>query len=282
VRAVLRSLISECLRPVSFVLRDRNQRELLRLKDRYDHIGRNCPSTVRFFHHTWQIPDVKSFLFQWEEIFVREIYRFQKDSVNPLIYDCGAHSGLASLYFSEQYPDAVIHAFEADPLIVAMLRSNILANHVRNVDVIDKAVWIHDRGVAFYADGSDGGSLFGSTDPVSVSSVSLSDILRKEKSIDMLKMNIEGAEGAVLKDSIGDLGKIRHLFIEYHPGITPGHDLHDILHTLALAGFSYHVEPVRPVRSPLAKMATKGLFATQIYIFAQRNGSFEVEGNEQG
>ena len=146
------------------------------------------------------VPDTLSFLWQYKEIFVDEDYKFHTNSQNPVIYDCGANIGMSCLYFSINYPGSKIKAFEADPTIAKILNENLHRNNIRNVEVIDKAVWINNDGVQMSLEGADGASIFSNTNPVKIPSVRLKDMIEKESKIDMLKIDIEGAEYEVLKD----------------------------------------------------------------------------------
>ncbi|HEX4602645.1 MAG TPA: hypothetical protein VH724_01505, partial [Candidatus Angelobacter sp.] len=51
----------------------------------------------------------------YSEIFARESYWFTSNKPNPVILDCGANIGMATLYFKWLYPLAQITAFEPDP-----------------------------------------------------------------------------------------------------------------------------------------------------------------------
>jgi len=65
----------------------------------------------------------------------------------PLIFDCGANIGLATLYFKNLYLGARIVAFEADPETAAVLRENVSANHLQDVSVHNLMLTDGGRGV---------------------------------------------------------------------------------------------------------------------------------------
>jgi hypothetical protein len=46
--------------------------------------------------------------------------------------------------------------------------------------------------------------------------VRLKEYLDRAGRVDLLKMDIEGAEADVLEDCRGSLGGVQHLFVEYH------------------------------------------------------------------
>ena len=76
---------------------------------------------VRFFKYLFDVPDIPSFIWQFKEIFVDEIYKFDSKDEEPVIYDCGANIGMSCLYFKILYPKARITAFEGDPIITDVL-----------------------------------------------------------------------------------------------------------------------------------------------------------------
>ena len=105
---------------------------------------------VKFLNYTFDVPDLPSFLWQFKEIFVDEIYKFNTMEKEPVIYDCGANIGMSCLYFKTLYPNCKIKAFEADPKIVQILRNNLARNNILpNVEIINAAVWINNGGVEF-------------------------------------------------------------------------------------------------------------------------------------
>src|SRR5215467_13838161 len=67
--------------------------------------------------------DAISFLFG--EIFLRGEYLFASKSPSPVILDCGANIGMASLFFKWLYPQSVVYAFEPDKNTFLMLQKNI-------------------------------------------------------------------------------------------------------------------------------------------------------------
>jgi FkbM family methyltransferase len=135
-----------------------------------------------------------SFIWQFKEIFVDEIYKFNSKNEEPIIYDCGANIGMSCLYFKILYPKARIKAFEADPIITDVLKLNLARNGINDVEIINKAVWIDYNGVEFGRDGADGGSIYLMSNKIKVDSIRLKDFLDDELEIDFLKIDIEGAE----------------------------------------------------------------------------------------
>jgi hypothetical protein len=45
------------------------------------------------------------------EIFVRQYYFFASDRKEPIVFDCGANVGVATMYFKWLYPHSRVHCF---------------------------------------------------------------------------------------------------------------------------------------------------------------------------
>jgi len=226
---------------------------------------------VRFLGYTITIADALSFIWQFKEIYTEEIYSFKTNKTNPLIYDCGSNIGMSCLYFKKLYPKATIKAFEADAKIASLLQSNINQNKLSDIMVTSKAVWINDNGVELASDGADGASIVvGENKTTKTPSVRLSTLLEQEEEIDFLKMDIEGAETAVIKDCEQMLYKIKNIFIEYHSYTNSAQELHTILDLLHRQNFRYYTLPVNIRRRPFVDRSVDKSMDFQINIFAYK------------
>lgn len=163
------------------------------------------------------VPDSASFLSMYKEIIEKEIYKFYTTSKNPYIIDCGANIGLSIIYFKKIYPNARIIAFEPDKKIFKILKKNIQSFNLENVKLIQKGVWSKKSTMNFYSEGADAGRIITNThiDKTSkIYTVKLNDFLNK--TVDFLKIDIEGAEIDVLESSKEKLSNVKNLFVEYH------------------------------------------------------------------
>ena len=162
-------------------------------------------------------------LFLLHEIFVNAEYGFQTSAPRPRIVDCGANIGTAVLFFKAVWPDAEVHAFEADPATFAQLVRTIELNGLRNVTPVNAVVGAVAGSATFYSSPADPGSLTGSVDPSwggatrqELPAIRLSQHLREP--IDLLKLDVEGAEYDVVADLVesGAIRWVREAAIEYH------------------------------------------------------------------
>jgi FkbM family methyltransferase len=195
-----------------------------------------------------QYSDLLTFCPQWEDIFVERSLAFDAATPSPRILDCGANIGLSSLFYKRQYPRARITAYEADPDIAAQLVRNLRVNGATDVEVIAAAVWIEDGTVGFAAQGADAGALDRFTHQtdrasIQVPSRRLADAVAREP-IDLLKLDIEGAELDVLRDIAPHLGNVEAMELEVHELRPDCRRLPVVLTILADAGFSYSISRV--------------------------------------
>jgi FkbM family methyltransferase len=216
------------------------------------------------------VPDMLSFIGQCKELFVDEIYNFQSKSSSPVIFDCGANVGTSCVYFKTLYPTAKIKAFEADDNITQYLRENLQHNNITDVDVIDSAVWIHSDGISFSCEGADGGSIQGSDNLNKVKSIRLRDYLQKEEIVDLLKIDIEGAEYEVLKDCKDTLDNVENIFIEYHSWNNSPQKLSEILAILEKNNFRYYISSISERSHPFINIGLDQNMDLQLNIFGVR------------
>ena len=111
----MKYLIKEMIKPLYYYLKNKNLREFDILYSKYSKNERyKLEKNVKFLSYSFDVPDLASFIYQFKELFVEEIYKFKTSNKKPVIYDCGANIGTASLYFKQEYSTARIKAFEAD------------------------------------------------------------------------------------------------------------------------------------------------------------------------
>jgi FkbM family methyltransferase len=217
--------------------------------------------------------DSASFLFMYDEIFKKNIYKFYTTSKNPYIIDCGSNIGLSIIYFKTLYPQSKILGFEPDKNAFEVLQFNIAQFGFSNVEVLDKAVWNEETELIFYSEGADGGRIALDSDQNSLIKVKtnrLKDFLNEK--IDFLKLDIEGAETKVLEDCSENLNLIDKLFIEYHSFSSTPQSLNLLLGILEKNGFRYYIQHIGIVsQHPFVKINSFLSIDNQLNIFAYRN-----------
>lgn len=249
-----------------------NERVFFRLSLRYGNSERYKPIDINFLRYKFSIPDALSFIWQFKEIFVEEYYRFETNSSTPVIYDCGANVGASCAFFKWIYPHSKIVAFEPNPKIADYLLRNIKNNSLENIQVIKKAVWTTNNGLELGLEDADGSSIHLEKNKTKVESIQLKDYLVKEEMVDMLKMDIEGAEIEVLKDCKGSLSNVNNIFVEFHSYSNEPQRLSELIDVLESAGFRYFVMQPENRVSPLINHYNKSNpgMDLQLNIFAYR------------
>lgn len=225
--------------------------------------------TERFSGLDVQFPDALSFVWQYKEIFIDNIYFFNSEKDNPVIVDCGANIGMSALYFKTMYPNAELTLIEADPAIADVLKSNLDKNGVDFNELLVKAAWIDDDGVVFKSDGSDGGAIEKDGDE-KIPSFNLLKYLENKGEIDFLKIDIEGAETEIFRDVGTELDKVQNLFLEYHSFYNSPQELGSILSVLSNCGFRFYLETINKRKRPFTTFGSKVGMDLQVNIFAKR------------
>jgi FkbM family methyltransferase len=173
---------------------------------------------------------------------VRGINDFQTANPKPYIIDCGANIGISVLRYKQLFPQARILAFEPDPQAYDLLERNIKSNKIDNVKTIQAAVWSAEGTMPFYTEPGQGSHLVEirsyrkGMPQIDVNTIALVDYLDEE--IDLLKIDIEGAELEVLKHSVNELGMVKNLIVEVHYHVDHPTFLSSILEILNQADFN--------------------------------------------
>lgn len=161
-----------------------------------------------------------------KEVFTDHVYYIEIEKENPKIIDLGAYIGDTVIYFKKLYPRARIVAVEPLPENLKLLRKNIAENQLMDVEIVEGAVTARGGEVDIFSDINPNGwtSMAGvhkggwggqqKSKSMKAKSIKLDDLL--DEQVDLVKMDIEGAEGAVLAKS-KKLDKVRNFIIEYHP-----------------------------------------------------------------
>ena len=206
-----------------------SERELVRLAN----IPRYTPTTTNLLGETIHIIDARSFLS------MKHAYNFEATGPDPLILDCGANIGLATLYWKRTYPAARIVAFEPDPKLFSVLEQN--TKQLLSVTLLRNAVWQQECELPFQSEGSWAGRVCvpGDKESFMVSALRLRDFLDDE--VDFLKLDVEGAECQVLADCGDRLWNVRNLFAEYHSIWGCPQTLPELLTILKETGFRYYI-----------------------------------------
>jgi FkbM family methyltransferase len=164
-------------------------------------------------------------LFILYEVLAFEAYQIPGSIIAPhsveTIVDCGANIGLTALYFASAYPAARIYCVEADPDNFAVLQANA-ASEPRLVPIHACIVATPQTSARFDNQGPAWGRHnleITNANGASVPAITLDELLERYAlaRVDLLKMDIEGAEREVL--AAGNyLDAVQHIVAELHAG----------------------------------------------------------------
>lgn len=237
---------------------------------------RNVPATLRVAGRQLAVCDGPSAAKTAEEFFGhRRPLQFTSDRQAPVIYDVGANVGITVLYWKKLYPKSRVVAFEPDPHVFDFLVRN--CGNLPNVTLNNAAAWTSDGEMQFHSTGADGGCLSKFTDDSNffptfpVKTIRLRDAL--DEPIDLLKMDIEGAEIDVLADCADRLSNVKRLFVECHSFEHAEQRLDELMRVLRHAGFRVHIENSEHVNSQ--PFVTRRVFSGKdlhFNLFANRQG----------
>jgi FkbM family methyltransferase len=157
------------------------------------------------------------------EIFFEKAYAIPLpfDRKQAVIVDAGANIGMAGLYFSLAYSNARVYCIEPDAGNLQVLRKNLASFlSTGSVVLIEAALhetdgevnlggkgWSYNRAVVPSVNGT-----------VSVPAISPGSLIRhwQIERIDLLKVDIEGAEEGIFRGDIGWLDRVDMILIEVH------------------------------------------------------------------
>jgi FkbM family methyltransferase len=158
----------------------------------------------------------------------------------PRVMDLGANIGLFGAYVLARWPRAAIRSFEPDPTNRRLLDRLIAANGLEGRWSVAEAAVANRAGEMSFAAGLFADSHLepasGSARQITVRAV---DIFGEDHDVDLIKMDIEGGEWAILTDA--RLSELRAdvLVLEWHACGCPEPDPHaTTLRLLAAAGYS--------------------------------------------
>ncbi len=188
-----------------------------------------------------------------QDVFDGHEYGFETRRLVPFIIDAGAHVGVATHYFKHRYPRARVLALEANPATFALLRENISHNCLDNVQALHAALAPVAGTIPFYASGSDeepgswGDSVIqqpwhegDQAAQIQVPAITLSSLLTEP--VDLLKLDIEGLETAVLEEAAPRLQVVRRVILEFHgTRHNPGNSISRLTDILRETGFTPEV-----------------------------------------
>jgi len=179
--------------------------------------------------------------------FSEHTYYDEKISSNPVLIDLGSCKGAFTNHFYEKFPTATI-------ILVEPSKSNFPLINIEGekIQKIFGAVSSeHGQIVTFYEDlksEQNGSLLFNYFNglPYDVETVSLDELIKPFDTVDLVKMDIEGAEwDSIMKMKDETLAKIQQLTVEFHDFLDPSLAIksEEAVQKLLSSGFKVEYNP---------------------------------------
>lgn len=164
----------------------------------------------------------------FEQVFIEDEYEVDFGDCSPqFIVDGGANIGCASIFFAQKFPQATVVAIEPEWSNFKLLQDNV--SRLPNVKALKAAIWNVDGHVEIQNPSADNwGFQVQQSTPQSSSTVHALTIpsimkIAKTERIDILKLDIEGAEKEIFDEtSVQWLDQVGIIIIELHDWLKPG------------------------------------------------------------
>lgn len=169
----------------------------------------------------------------YEQIFINRDYNFSITKEPEIIIDAGANIGLASIYFANQYPNSQVIAIEPELSNFKLLEVNV--SPYKNVIPLQAALWHRNEEINLIDPGlgewafmteSKNEELQSEENIVrnTVQAITVDRIIDQFNlnRIDILKIDIEGAEKEVFTNPSSWIHKVDTMIVELHERIKIG------------------------------------------------------------
>lgn len=196
---------------------------LFQMKSNPNRVFEGAYQGQRFYFSSADMSAVREVLQDAEYSFLTD-YLSQID--HPTILDVGANIGTFSLWARGVAPHVNIVSVEPSDVTFSKLKQTASSIENSNWFLLNKAAWKDNSAISFNDSGESMGHKVSDKGNRTVEGVSLHDLLSNAKNrfgvdeIDLMKVDIEGAEESFLQDTadIYDaLKAVKRLVIEIHP-----------------------------------------------------------------
>jgi FkbM family methyltransferase len=167
----------------------------------------------------------------FQQVFILQDYRALAHKADiRVIIDAGAYVGYSAIYFAELYPHAFIYALEPEEENFQALQRN--TRHYPNIKAIQAALWKEDGFIEVHKGSGEQWAFqvhaAKTSRPDNIPAITIQSLMQQYRlpRIDILKMDIEGAESEVFEAPGCHewLGSVRILAVELHDHLYPDSD----------------------------------------------------------
>lgn len=147
---------------------------------------------------------------------------FLSSCEKPVVIDVGAHIGTFSLWLYHRNPHVQVLMVEADPSNYELLVSNVGHTYSdQQYKALNNAAWRNNDALKFSTAGDSMGHKVALDGDIQVKGITFAEIvalaLEGQDRIDLMKIDIEGAEEAFFEGAELMLDKVGRVVIELHP-----------------------------------------------------------------
>jgi len=164
-----------------------------------------------------------------KQVFIERQYSLTIPIEPKVIVDAGANICLSAVFFANQYPGAAIFAIEPERSNYEMLRKNAAA--YPQIQPLHAALWSESKMICLVDPGNGHhgfqtleGDAENPDNRVMIPAMSLDALIQQKglKRIDLLKIDIEGAEKEVFENSSSWIGDVGVIMAELHEHLKAG------------------------------------------------------------
>ncbi|MDX2256934.1 MAG: FkbM family methyltransferase [Pseudanabaenaceae cyanobacterium bins.39] len=181
-------------------------------------------------------PEESGLAWDFINVLLDDEYGLRKVTPAPrTVLDIGANIGLFSMWAKRCFPSATIHAYEPNPRITPFTQKNL---DQLNITLFKEAIGA-ENGFASIIDSSEsrlGQFTTGASEGINV--ILLEEAINRiGGSVDLLKLDCEGAEWEIFRNS-DSFKKVKSVRMEYH--LTGGKTLDDVKRFINSIDFTIH------------------------------------------
>ena len=180
------------------------------------------------FYLRMRTSDIPTF----DQVFIQQAYNFDVIREPKVIVDAGANIGLPSIYFANKSPDSKIIALEPEHSNFKLLEMNVSV--YPNVIPVHAALWHQNEEInlvdpgfgkwGFMTESKNAPAKLAGKYCNSVQALTVDKVMQNYnlEVIDILKLDIEGAEKEVFGDSSSWIESVDSIIVELHESLKTG------------------------------------------------------------
>ncbi|MDY0132795.1 MAG: FkbM family methyltransferase [Desulforegulaceae bacterium] len=182
--------------------------------------------------HPFTLRASSSDISTFKQIFLKEEYNFSTEKHPQVIVDAGANIGLAAIYFANKFPGAKIYSIEPEKKNFELLKNNVAP--YPNIIPIHAALWNKNEEINVIDPGLGNWGFMTSKKQSEqdakkpsnsiVPGITIDKLILEYnlEEIDILKIDIEGAEKEVFSETLAWINNVNSIIIELHERMKQG------------------------------------------------------------